>query len=192
MLVVLLVATVLGAYKGVAWQIASVSALVVSYLVALRFGDSVAPYISAEAPWNRFVGMLVLYLATSLVIWLLFRVVAGIIDRIKLREFDRQLGGLVGLVKGVLLCVVITFFVVTLSQQGRELVLQSRSGYYIAVLIDRAEPIMPEEAHQLLGPYLQELHDKLDHEHVETTPDGSRGGGAKESLATEAVQELFR
>lgn len=172
MLAVLLFATVLGAYKGVAWQIASLSALVVSYLVAWRFGDSLAPYISAEAPWNRFVAMLILYLATSLLIWLGFRVVAGIIDRIKLREFDRQIGGLVGLVKGVLLCVLITFFVVTLSEQGRAFVLRSRSGYYIAVLIDRAGPIMPEEAHQLLGPYLQELHDKLEHDHVELTTDG--------------------
>ncbi len=37
MLLVLVAATVFGAYKGMAWQIASLASLVVSYFVALRF-----------------------------------------------------------------------------------------------------------------------------------------------------------
>ncbi len=44
--------------------------------------------------------MLVLYILTSLAIWLLFRMVSGIIDRVKLKEFDRQMGALFGLAKG--------------------------------------------------------------------------------------------
>jgi hypothetical protein len=54
--------------------------------------------------------MLALYLATSLAVWLLFRLVAGIIDKVKLKDFDRQVGALIGVAKGVLLCLVITFF----------------------------------------------------------------------------------
>ena len=37
----------------------------------------------------------------------------GAIDRVKLNEFDRQMGALVGFAKGVLLCIAITFFAVT-------------------------------------------------------------------------------
>ena len=37
------------------------------------------------------------------------------IDRLKLKEFDRQIGAIFGLAKGVLWCAVITFFTVTLS-----------------------------------------------------------------------------
>jgi membrane protein required for colicin V production len=166
MLAVLGSATILGAWKGMAWQVASLSSLVLSYFAALRFSPIVAPYIHVSEPTNRFVAMLIVYLATSAAIWLLFRVVAGAIDRVKLKEFDRQVGGLFGAAKGVLWCVVITFFAVTMSPSAREMVLRSRSGYYIAVLIDRAEPVMPAEVRDVLRPYLE----RLDHELEPATP----------------------
>ncbi len=162
MLAVIVVATVFGAWKGMAWQIASLASLVVSYFVALRFSERLAPYISAEVPWNRFLAMLLLYLATSMGIWMMFRYVSGAMERVKLREFDRQIGGLFGAAKGVLLCVAITFFAVTLSTDAREMILHSRSGYYIAVLIHEATPIMPREVQALLGPYLDRLNKELD------------------------------
>ncbi len=94
-------------------------------------------------------------------IWIGFRLVAGIIDRVRLKEFDRQLGALFGAAKGVLLCVLITFFAVSFSNQASEMILVSRSGYYIAQLIDRAEAVMPDEIHHVLGPYLDKLDQKL-------------------------------
>ncbi len=162
MLAVLALATLFGAWKGMAWQIASLSSLIVSYFVSLRFSEPLAPYLSQRAPLNRFLAMLVLYLVTSLLIWLAFRVVSDAINRVRLKEFDRQIGGLFGAAKGALLCVAITFFAVTLSEPAREMVLKSRSGYYIAVLIDRANPIMPKEVHDVLRPYLHKLEERLD------------------------------
>lgn len=162
MLIVLLGTTVFGAWKGMAWQLASLASVAVSCFVALRFHPLVAPYIGTEEPWNRFLAMLMLYLITSLAVWILFRVVAKMIDRVKLKEFDRQLGALFGAAKGVLLCVTITFFVVTLSTAGRDAVLASKSGVYIAKLIDSAHPVMPDEVHETIGPYLHELNRKLD------------------------------
>jgi membrane protein required for colicin V production len=164
MLIVLLGTTVFGAWKGMAWQIASLASVAVSCFVALRFHPVAAPYISTEEPWNRYLAMLVLYLGTSLVVWILFRVVAGMIDRVKLKEFDRQLGAMFGAVKGILLCVTITFFVVTLSSSGRDAVLSSKSGIYIARLLDKAHPVLPEGVHETLGPYLHELNRQLDPE----------------------------
>ena len=96
MIFVLAATTVYGFWKGLAWQVASVCSLVASYFVALRFSDQLAPMISAQAPWNKFLAMLALYLGTSAAIWLAFRIVSGAIDRVKLHEFDRQAGGLVG------------------------------------------------------------------------------------------------
>jgi membrane protein required for colicin V production len=162
MLVVLVGATVFGAWKGMAWQIASAASLVLSYFVALRFSEQLAPRFGAQAPLNRFIAMAVLYAGTSIAIWLLFRMVAGIIDRVKLKEFDRQMGAMFGAAKGILLCVAITFFAVTLSGQAREMVLQSRSGHYIALFLDRAEGVMPRELHQVLDPYLHKLEKGLD------------------------------
>lgn len=163
MIAVLLGTTIFGFLKGMAWQIASLSALVVSYFVALRFSTTLAAtgLVGSDEPWNRFVAMLVIYLITSLAIWLLFRVVAGAIDRVRLNEFDRQIGGLFGLAKGVLLCMAITFFAITLVPDTRDAVLESRSGHYIAILIARADAVMPPEVHAIVDPYLNRLEEEL-------------------------------
>lgn len=161
MLAVLVAATLFGAWKGMAWQVASLASLVVSYLVALRFSEQYAPRFGNQAPLNRFIAMFVLYMVTSLAIWFAFRIVAGFINRVRLREFDRQMGALVGAAKGVLLCVAITFFAVTLSEPARTAVLQSRSGYMIAQLLDQAHGVMPRELHEVLDPYLNRLEREL-------------------------------
>src|SRR3954468_4146350 len=94
MLVVLVAATVFGFWKGMAWQIASVASLIVSYFAALKFAEQLAPLFGQQAPWNKFVAMLAIYIGTSLVIWTLFRFVSGVIDKVRLESFDRQLGGM--------------------------------------------------------------------------------------------------
>ena len=75
----------------------------------------------------------------------------------KLKEFDRQLGAIFGLAKGVLYCVIITFFAVTLSEPARQSVLQSRSGDFIARGIRHANPMLPEDIRTWLGKYIDEL-----------------------------------
>jgi membrane protein required for colicin V production len=161
MLAVVIGAMFLGVWKGMVWQIAALASVVLSAAVAVHSSPALAPRISAQEPWNRFVAMLLLYVATAAVIWHGFRLVARIIDRLQLKEFDRQLGMLFGLAKGVLYCVVITFFAVTLSESGRQVVLQSRSGALIARGIRNANPILPADVRLWLGKYIDELDEKL-------------------------------
>ena len=75
MLVVLLVAMFFGYRRGLAWQIASLSAIFASYFVAIRYRDVVEAKIEAEQPWNMFLAMLILYVASSFAIWVLFQMV---------------------------------------------------------------------------------------------------------------------
>ena len=96
MLAVLIGAILFGAWKGLAWQLASLASLILSGFVAVHFSTPLAPYFSAQEPWNRFIAMFVLYMLTSLAIWIAFRFIKGIIERVKLKEFDRQMGALVG------------------------------------------------------------------------------------------------
>lgn len=198
MLAVLLVSTIFGAWKGMAWQLAALGSLVVSLGVAVHASGPIAPYLSIREPWNRCVAIVVLYLLTALVIWLVFRLVARVIDRVQLKEFDRQVGALFGAAKGVLWCLVITFFAVTLSETARQAVLRSRSGYYTALLIQRARPVMPEDLRGLLGKYIEELDRKLDPDEpappssgavaTDSTPfvtEGTAEGGRPENAAPE-------
>jgi membrane protein required for colicin V production len=172
MIIVLVAATLFGLWKGLAWQVASLSSIFLSYFVAHTFSDQLANMLTTAAPWNKFLAMLILFIGTSLVVWLAFRYVSEAIDRVKLKEFDHQIGALLGIAKGVLLCVIITLFAVTLSgEEQRQQIISSRSGYYIAVLLDRSHAVMPPEVHD---PYIHSLDHQLsdeerqfghDHEH---------------------------
>jgi membrane protein required for colicin V production len=161
MLAVVVGAMLLGVWKGMAWQIAALASVMVSAAVAIRKSAALAPCFGTHEPWNRYLAVLVLYVATSAGIWLGFQLVARIIDRVQLKEFDRQLGTFFGLAKGILYCVVITFFAVTLSEAGRQMVLQSRSGELIARGIRDANPILPADVRTWLGKYIDELDEKL-------------------------------
>jgi len=163
MLGVLVAATLFGLWKGFAWQVASLSAVFASYLVAYRFRYAAAEWIPAAAPWNTFAAMLLLYVGTSLLIWITFHWVRDLIDQVKLTEFDHQIGALFGLAKGAILCMVITLFAVTLlGDKHREAIVNSRSGYYIAVLLDKSHAVMPAELTKVLEPYLHQLDQRLD------------------------------
>jgi membrane protein required for colicin V production len=162
MLIVLAAAIAWGAWKGFAWQIASLASIVLSYFVALHFRQPVAAIVArsveVKPPLDTFLAMLILFLGTSLIVWVVFNLVAEIIDKFKLKEFDHQVGALFGLAKGVLLCVIITLFAVTLAgEPQRQAVFQSRSGYYIARLLDKADAVMPGELNQVIDPLVREL-----------------------------------
>jgi membrane protein required for colicin V production len=161
---VLVAATIFGLWKGMAWQIASLASLVVSYIASLRFSAQLAAtgWFGQQAPLNRFVAMLAIYVATSFVIWTLFRFVSGAIDKVRLESFDKQLGAMFGFAKGVLLCVAITFFAVTLLPQPQgEAIVSSQSGRYIVALLDKSHSVFPPELHQVLDPYLNKIEQRL-------------------------------
>lgn len=177
MLVVLGLATILGAIKGFAWQVASLASIFVSYLVAVNFRFDLAKMIQAAPPWNLFLAMLILYVGTSFVIWVGFRLLSGAIDQVRLKEFDRHLGAAFGLAKGGVYCLLITMFAMTLlGPKQQTAICQSRSGYYIANALDNASGVLPKELHEVVGPYLDRLDQKL-HQQLPVTEPGATGGG---------------
>jgi len=160
MLVVLAAATMWGLWKGLIWQLASLASMFLSYFVAYTFRDQLAAYIDVAAPWNVFLAMLLLFVGTSALVWTTCHFFRTIISRMKLKEFDHQIGGLLGAATGVVLCVVITLFAVTLlGQSEREKIINSRSGHYIALLLERAHTILPKEVRDVLHPHLHEVLD---------------------------------
>ena len=167
MIIVLLGATVWGYRKGLAWQIASIASLFLSYTVAMRFRDVLAPQLSFDPPWNTFLSMLILFIGTSLVIWILFRLIRGALDQAKLKEFDHHLGAIFGFAKGIVLSVIITLFAVTLlGETQRQAIIDSHSGYFIAHLLDRSTVIIPDEIHRVLEPYLHDFDHHLEEDQM--------------------------
>jgi membrane protein required for colicin V production len=163
MLIILASAAIFGAIKGFAWQVASFASIVVSYFVANHFRHDVAKHINAQPPWNVFLAMLLLYFGTSLAIWLVFRMISSSIDKIRLKEFDRQLGAGMGLLKGAALCCIVTMFAMTLLGPNQKTVIaRSRSGQYIAQALAHAGSIMPPEVKEVIGPYIANVERQLE------------------------------
>ena len=162
MLGILAGAALLGYFKGMVWQLAWIAGIVASSYVAFRFGSVVAPFFGTQAPWNRFAAMLAIYVGTSLAVWLVFRVISGAINAVHLSAFDHQLGLLLGLAKGVLLCVVVTFFSVILAPAYRHQIVASRSGRLVAELIVRADTYLPKEIHETVDPFVKQFEKQFE------------------------------
>ncbi len=158
-LIVVAFSTIRGAWKGFAWQVASLASLIVGVAAAIRFGPRVGNSLSAQSPWNQYLGMFVVFAATGLVVWMLFRWVSTAIDRMKLKDFDRQLGAIFGAIKGLFWAAILAFFGVTLSEGMRETILSSRSGPLLAKAIQRASTILPPEVRKQVGDYLADFQD---------------------------------
>jgi membrane protein required for colicin V production len=161
MLGILAATAVLGYFKGIVWQLAWIAGIVASTFVALRFSPSAAAFMGQQAPWNRLIAMLVLYVGTSLVVWLLFRVVSGAIDAVHLGPFDHQLGLVFGLAKGALVCVVLTFFAVTLAPGYRDQIMSARSGRLVAEIIVRADEFLPRDVAATVDPFVKQFEQQL-------------------------------
>lgn len=153
--------TVRGAMRGAMNQITSVAAVVISWIVAAKFSPTLAPMISDEPPWNKVLAMLLLFIGTSFVIWLLHGWISRLLQSIKLKGFDRQMGALLGLTKGLLLCLVLTFFGVTLTERTRSFVLGSQSGKYFALAIGKISAVIPEDVSIILKKNLEGFNDSL-------------------------------
>jgi len=180
MLIVLGGAIWFGFWKGLAWQIASVAAIIASYVVAIKFRGPVSQFIQAEPPWDKLGAMLILFLGTSLAIWMIYGRVKGSIKKMELKGFDRQAGALLGAVKGCLLCMVITMFSVSmLGNRAHDAIHHSKLGPYIINGIGQVSAIVPQEVAEFIDPHVQKLEDQLGHSvnrPVDTYPNAALPG----------------
>lgn len=160
MIVLVVVAVIQGAWRGMIWQVAPIASLVLGYIVSYPMSLSVAQYFG-EPPLNRLWAMIAIYAAVSLAVYLVLRSVRESFDRLKLTEFDRHLGAILGLVKGGLLAIVITIGLITVSPQARELILKSESSTIAARTVNTISPILPKALNDLVRPYIKNFNDQL-------------------------------
>jgi membrane protein required for colicin V production len=161
MLGILAAAAVLGYFKGIVWQIAWIAGIAASSFLALRFSAPLAPFFGQQAPWNRLIAMLAIYVGTSLAVWLVFRVISGAINAVHLSAFDHQLGLVFGLAKGALICIVVTFFAVTLAPAYRHQIVGSRSGRLVAEIIVRADEMLPPAIAEPVHPFVKQFEEQF-------------------------------
>lgn len=182
MLIIFGGAILFGYWKGLAWQIASIAALIVSYIVAVNFRDQLAGVIQIDPPWNRIGAMLILFLGTSLIVWTIYAAVSRSLKKHELKGFDRQAGAVVGAAKGALLCMVVTMFSVSLlGENAHEAIDQSRLGRYVEKGIWQISDYVPAEIARFVDPHIQSYKEASQHSEPNANP-GDLINGITEAL----------
>jgi membrane protein required for colicin V production len=156
-LAILAYTTIRGAVKGVVWQLAAIAGVVLCLVFAESTSALAGPYVKLEPPLNHWVVMFGSYVLFSFLAFGVARLLNDWIEKQKFGEYNRHLGAILGFVKGVVICLVLTFFAVTVSADAREMLKHSRSGKAAAIIMDRLHPLMPEKLHDALGEYIHQL-----------------------------------
>lgn len=169
--------TLRGAMKGAIWQLAAIGGVALCFTFAETISAFVGPMVPLEEPLNHWVVLFGAYLLFSFLSFSLARMLTEAIERAQFKEYNQHLGAIFGFVKGVAICLVLTFFLVTLSASAREMLKESRSAHYAAIIMDRIHPVMPEKLRNALGEYLKLLDEvrrrdaSLDQDPDSTTDD---------------------
>lgn len=143
----ILLSVVLSVSQGFLYEVASLAGVIVGYMVAAweypRVANWFAPYV--KTPWvGNVAGFVTIFLAIV--------ILAGIVGRIArwgagaagLRWFDRALGGLFGLARGVLL-VMVLLLAVTSWVPSAPWLANSRLAPYMLVLARAAIWVAPSQ-----------------------------------------------
>jgi membrane protein required for colicin V production len=142
-----------GAWRGIIWQVASISSLVLGYSVAHPLSGQLAPHFPGEPVVARTLAMLVIYAAVSGGVFLAAWVVRTTLRRLQFEAFDRHLGMVLGGVEGALLGLVATMFVVSLAPQLRDPIFRSPSGRVVGQVMGALGPVLPGEVRSALAPF---------------------------------------
>lgn len=162
LLLVFVVFLVRGLLSGMISQVVSVGSFILCWVVSTRFSFVIAPMIPAQEPWNGIGAMIILFIVTMIVIRFAHSVVNKLLVRFRLVKYDRFLGLLLGGLKGVFLCMVITFFAAMLSTASRQAVLESRFGNIISQLIVRVGCFIPSESGKMLKTQIELFNEQVD------------------------------
>ena len=161
-LAILAALTLRGIWKGMVSQIISVASYFVCWIVATRFGSLIAPTVPLEAPWDQVAAMAVLFVITLIAIRFAHAALEKLIKHWHLDKLNKSLGGLLGFTKGLLLCLIITFFAVMFSETSRAVVFNSISGSRLVQLITQISLFVPKDSYEFVHTQFAQFQSKVD------------------------------
>ena len=150
----------IGAWKGMLWQICMVSSIVVSFFAAREFHGGLAEAISdIGSPLSEYLAMGAVYILTSLAIWVIHSFLQKRIAKHEMKTFDHQTGALMGIVNGALLCSVLTVTMIAFTdEESHGTIAKSKSGVYVNKMVSAIRKVIPED----IAEPVNEHFDKLD------------------------------
>jgi uncharacterized membrane protein required for colicin V production len=144
-----------GAARGLVWQLAGILGILLCITFAGTASKVIGPHINLPQPTNQWAVMFITYLLASLVAFGFARTLNGWIEKMEMKEYNRHLGAVFGLLKGALLVLILTFMIVTFSEKSRRSLKDSHSAHIAARMIHQIEPLIPDKLNAAVGKYIQ-------------------------------------
>lgn len=145
---ILLLSLVVGAWRGLVYELMSLAGWVAAFVVAQWLAQDVASWLpvwrEAAAQVRYAVSFVLVFVASvfaaSLVSWVLRKVV----DTAGLRPADRSLGAIFGLMRGVVILMVIAVVVQLVGLHKEAWWQQSQVTPVLEVLLSGIKPLLPQ------------------------------------------------
>lgn len=143
-----------GASRGLIWQLAGIAGILLCVTFAGTASKLIGPHINLAPPANQWAVMFITYLLASFVAFGFARTLNQWIEKLELKEYNRHLGAIFGLIKGALLVLIMTFMIVTFSEKSRGLVKESKAANIAAKVIHQIEPVLPDKLAAAVSRYI--------------------------------------
>ena len=151
---VLAVSLLVGAWRGLVYEVLSVLGWALSFYVAQWFAPDVAtrlPLQSASEPVRYAAAFVLIFIVAVLLAGLLAVLFKKLVEAIGLRPVDRTLGAAFGLVRGVILLLAVTV-VINMTAFKTSLWWQEATGAgLLTATLKGLQPILPEQFAKYLG-----------------------------------------
>ncbi|RYX88899.1 MAG: CvpA family protein [Comamonadaceae bacterium] len=145
---VLALSLLIGAWRGLVYEVLSLLGWAVSFYVAQWFAPVVAehlPMTTVSEPVRYAAAFVLLFIVSVFVAGLLSVLVKKLIEAIGLRPVDRTLGALFGLVRGVILLLVAAVVMNMTTLHEAEWWQESKGAPVLAAALHGLKPLLPEQ-----------------------------------------------
>ncbi len=145
---VLLASMLLGAWRGLVYEVMSVIGWIAAFILAQWFAPEVAarlPMGSAAQPLRIAAGFVVVFVAVAFAGGLLAFVTKKLVEAVGLRPVDRTLGAAFGLVRGVVLLLAAAVVVEMTAFRTSDEWQESKGAAVLTVALKGLKPVLPEQ-----------------------------------------------
>lgn len=153
LLVLCCASLLLGAWRGLVYELFSLVGWIAAFCVARLFAGDVGNWLPVDGfdPTVRYAAGFVSVFVVAIFAWgLLSTLAKKLIEMVGLRPVDRALGALFGVLRALVLVLVAALVVVNTSLCQQDWWLQSWSGPWLADMVRQLVPALPQD----LGKYL--------------------------------------
>ncbi|MEC5213956.1 membrane protein required for colicin V production [Polaromonas sp. CG_9.5] len=145
---VLVFSLLLGAWRGLVYEVLSVLGWAASFYAAQWFAPQVATWLPLQSTSNtlRYAAAFVLvFIGALFVAGLLAALVKKLVDAIGLRPVDRTLGAAFGVLRGVIMLLAATVVINMTALKSSDWWLASKGAPVLTATLDNLKPLLPEQ-----------------------------------------------